>query len=109
MNKKIFMSIICCLLVITFLTACNNQKTENPLISLCNKIEQDIESYQSNEITRNELYSKVDDYHNECTEPMNNICIYIKSIMSVPSDREDIQESYTKELLKSCNLERESQ
>lgn len=109
LTKKKSIYILCCLLVIMFTTGCDNQKVENSLISLCDKIEQDIESYQSTEITRDELYSKVEEYNSDCQEQMNDICIYIKSIMAVPTDRQDIQESYTKKILTSCKQERETQ
>lgn len=105
MNKKIFIYILCYILVITFTMACDNQKVENSLISLCNKIEQDIKSYRSNEMTNNELYSKIENYNNECSDEMNNICIYLKTITMIPSEREDLKESSIQNILNSCNIE----
>lgn len=102
MNKKIFFYILCSLLIITT-TACGNNQEENAILSLCNQIESDITSYQNNQITRDDLYSKLENYNNSCPDPMNSICITIKSILSLPKEREDLQEEYAKEILNLCN------
>ena len=111
MIKKIFIYTICCMFGLIYLTGCENQTKEpkNTLVSLCNEIENDIESYQSNEITYDDLYSKVEEYNNECQEQLNDICIYIKSIITTPSNRKDIQMSFAKKILESCRIERNSQ
>lgn len=95
MNKKILLYIFFSLIILST-TGCTINQEENAMLSLCNQIENDITSYQNNLITRDDLYSKIETNNNSCPDPMNNICITLKSIMSLPKERE----SFKKNMLK---------
>jgi len=97
---------ICYLLILISLIGCTNQNQENQLISLCEKIEIDIENYQTNIINYDEFYLRVEEYNEQCQNKVNDICIYIKSIMISPPNRKDFQNSYINKISESCKLER---
>ena len=103
MNKKIFLLIIC----IIFTTACNNQNHQEQNIQkkLCSQIKDDINNYQNNNLTKEELYSKLENYNNTCSNSLTNICINIKAIISIPKEKEEIRKEYLTNLLNNCKNE----
>jgi len=101
MIKKTTIYLLGCLIILMN-TSCNKQEN-NSIISLCNQIENDIQSYQNNQITRDDLYNKLESYQFECADSLDNVCITLKAIISVPKEREDLQESSAKNLLNYCN------
>ena len=56
MIEKITIYLLCCLIILMN-TGCNKQENneENQISTLCNQIENDITSYQNNQITRDDL------------------------------------------------------
>lgn len=106
MIKKITIYLLCCLIILMN-TGCNKQNNnkENQISTLCNQIENDIQSYQNNQITRDDLYNKLESYQFECTDSLDNVCITLKAIISIPKDRVDLQEESAKRILKLCNQE----
>lgn len=101
MIKKITIYLLC-YLIILMNTGCNNEE-DNSIKSLCNQIENDITSYQNNEITRDDLYSKIETFQSVCKNSTTNICITLNSLISVPNEREDVKELFIKDLLNHCN------
>lgn len=103
MNKKIFLLVTC----LIFITACNNQnnKEESTTKNLCNQIKLDVNNYQNNNLTKEELYSKFENYNDECSDSITNICINIKVIISIPKEREELQKEYLTNLLDHCQNE----
>lgn len=106
MIEKITIYLLCCLIILMN-TGCNKQENneENQISTLCNQIENDITSYQNNQITRDDLYNKLESYQFECADSLDNVCITLKAIISVPKEREDLQEESAKRILKLCNQE----
>jgi len=106
MIKKITIYLLC-YLIILMNTGCNKQNNneENQISSLCNQIESDITSYLNNEITRDDLYNKLESYQFECADSLDNVCITLKAIISIPKERVDLQEESAKRILKLCNQE----
>ena len=100
MIKKITIYLLCYLMILIN-TGCNNQKTDKE--NLCNQIEKDIESYQNNEIERDSLYSKLENYQSVCINSTDNICITINAIISIPKEQEEVRELFINNLLNHCN------
>ena len=103
MNKKIFLLVLCIILI----TACDNQKNQekNATKNLCNEIKNDINNYRNNIITKEELSSNLENYNELCSNSITNTCINIKAIMSVSKVREELQKEYLTNLLDNCQNE----
>ena len=104
MIKKISIYLLCCLIILMN-TGCNNQNNneENQISSLCNQIENTLTSYQNNQITRDDLYSKIEKFQSVCINSTTNICITLNALISVPNEREDVKELFIKDLSNHCN------
>lgn len=104
MIKKISIYLLCCLIILMN-TGCNNQNNneENQISSLCNQIENTLTSYQNNQITRDDLYSKIETFQSVCKNSTTNICITLNALISVPNEKEDVKELFIKDLSNHCN------
>ena len=88
MIKKITIYLLCYLMILIN-TGCNNVKNNEE--NLCNQIERD------------SLYSKLENYQSICINSKTNICITLNALISVPKDREEVRKLFIKDMLKYCN------
>ena len=100
MIKKITIYLLC-YLIILMNTGCNNQKNNEE--TLCNQIKDIFTIYQNNEIERDSLYSKLENYQSVCINSTDNICITITAIISIPKEQEEVRELFINNLLNHCN------
>lgn len=88
------------------LTGCSS-KEENPMLVLCNKVDNIVKEYKAETITEAEFIDKVLALESECTTD-DYLCTEIKTFKTINSDmQKKFFDAHANELDRDCQLIRE--
>lgn len=107
MKKNLLVLLIIPLMLLSGCSSKENEKEKDPMLSLCDKVDNIVQNYRDESINKDEFISQVLELESECTTD-DYLCTQIAAFKILNSDlKQEIFDAYASELNRDCQFIRD--